>query len=297
MSAFGNNYLAAILTLLILFSGFQSHSQIAMFHAHNQTASTLLLDIYGIDNVTAFSLRKVNSTYSGNCVYVKRLSDNTFRNIGFLNGYIDSADLISWAAGATVVVKTWYDQSGFGRNGNSNTTTVHGPIIVLSGTFLNELRADDNNDDLVFNVTPTDLRPFVSVTSGSTFVVFRQVSGFGGAVSFTSAATAPHHSWSDTKAYDQFLSSTRVDFTGYNLTPTFKAHSSENDGTNLRNYKQNVLIDAAKAITFAGTPTVQVVGSGSTFGTTAYKEVILYKATKSADRSGITANQITFFGL
>jgi hypothetical protein len=286
-----------IISILLIFIGFQSRSQIALFHAHNKTPNELLLDRFGVDNVTAFSLRKVNSAYSGNCIYVKRLSDNTFRNIGFLNNYLDTADLKTWGSGTTVVVKIWYDQSGFGRNGSNPSSTIHGPIIMLSGVYLNELRVDDNNDDLVFSITPTDLRPFVSVTSGSAFIVFRQISGNGGAIAFHSAPNTPHHSWIDNKAYDNFLSSTRVDFPGYNPTTTFKAHAGINDGTNLSNYKNNVLIDAPKAITFAGTPTIQIMGSGSSSGFNAWKEVILYKATKSTDRSAITADQITFFGL
>lgn len=286
-----------IISILIIFS-LQSQAQIALWHAHNVTPSNLFLDLYGTDVTAAFSLRKLRTAYTGFCLRIERASDNATRDIGFVNDYIDSADIKSWMGGSgTARVLIWYDQSGGGRN-LQRVNANEGPNIYLSGTYLDELRTDNTiTDGMQWSASPTDLRPYVSATSGSNFIVFRQVTDNGGAIFIQSAGDAPHHSWSDNNAYDGFLSTNRVSFSGYNPTTTFKAHSAHNNGSTLTLYKSNTLIDAAKSITFAGTPSNQSLSTGSVFGNIAWKEVILYTSTKTTDRSNMTSNQITFFGL
>lgn len=95
-------------------------------------AFTGILD--GISNVAAaYSLRQLRSAYSGSAVRVRRSSDSTEQDIGFVAGEFDSAAFSSFVGGGTGYVRTWYDQSGNARDvGNSDGSKQ--PSISLSVT-------------------------------------------------------------------------------------------------------------------------------------------------------------------
>jgi hypothetical protein len=80
----------------------------------------------------AFSLRKINPSYNGNCIKVRRSNDNVEQNIGFVSNVLDQAALLSFVGSNNGFVTTWYDQSGNGRNA-TQTTNASQPIIVQSG--------------------------------------------------------------------------------------------------------------------------------------------------------------------
>jgi hypothetical protein len=96
-----------------------------------------LLDTYGGAN-TAFSMFKLRTAYSGNCIRVRRSSDNTEQNIGFVNNYLDTASLLSFVGGGNGFVVKWYDQSG--RAGGAldlfQTTAANQPQIVENGSII-----------------------------------------------------------------------------------------------------------------------------------------------------------------
>lgn len=79
-----------------------------------------------------YSLRKLNSSYSGNCIRVRRSSDNSEQDIGFSSGVLDSTTLLSFVGSGNGFVTIWYDQSPNTRNANQ-TTTANQPLIVSSG--------------------------------------------------------------------------------------------------------------------------------------------------------------------
>jgi hypothetical protein len=81
-----------------------------------------------------FSLRKLNPDYTGDCIEIRRASDNTTTNIGFVNDVVDEAAINSFCSGTTGYVRTWYDQSGFGYD-FEQTTNIHQPYIYQSGSI------------------------------------------------------------------------------------------------------------------------------------------------------------------
>lgn len=84
-----------------------------------------------------YSLRRVNSAYTGDLIRVRRLSDLTESDIGAVGDTLDRASLESFCSGTTCYVQYWYDQSGNGRDAiawNESTTEDNMPIIVESGT-------------------------------------------------------------------------------------------------------------------------------------------------------------------
>ena len=95
-----------------------------------------LLDDYS-GAAAAYSLRLLDSTYSGNAIKVRRASDNTEQDIGFSNNELDTSSLESFCSGTDGFVTTWYDQSGNANNA-TQTTAARQPKIVSSGSTILE---------------------------------------------------------------------------------------------------------------------------------------------------------------
>jgi len=83
----------------------------------------------------AYSLRKLSSSYTGNCIRVRRSSDNTEQNIGFFGDVLDTASLLSFVGANNGFVTIWYDQSGNGHNLTQLSSTSQ-PQIVNAGSVL-----------------------------------------------------------------------------------------------------------------------------------------------------------------
>jgi hypothetical protein len=66
---------------------------------------------------------------------VRRSSDNTEQNIGFVNNELDTSSLTTFCGAGNGFVTTWYDQSGNAINA-LQTTAANQPQIVSSGAVL-----------------------------------------------------------------------------------------------------------------------------------------------------------------
>lgn len=95
--------------------------------------STLLLDLYP-NAKQAVSFYKLRSTYSGNCIRIRR-NDNTEQDFGFVNDYLDTSSIITFLGAQNGYLKTWYDQSGNGID-ISETTGANQPLIYNGTTFV-----------------------------------------------------------------------------------------------------------------------------------------------------------------
>jgi hypothetical protein len=76
---------------------------------------SLLLDLYPSAAV-AYSLRKLRTAYTGSAIRVRRSSDNTEQDIGFVGRGLDTTALLTFCGVGDGFVKTWYDQSGNANN-------------------------------------------------------------------------------------------------------------------------------------------------------------------------------------
>lgn len=98
-------------------------------------APILILDIYTGATI-AYSTRKLRTSYTGNCLRVRRSSDNAEQDIGFNGSNLDTTSLLNFITGSTDGrVTTWYDQSGNGNN-LTQTTVAKQPWIVSGGTLV-----------------------------------------------------------------------------------------------------------------------------------------------------------------
>jgi len=93
--------------------------------------------IYSVAPYAIYSLRLLNSSYSGNCIKVRRSSDNTTKDIGFVNGVLDTATLLTFCGSGNGYIVTWYDQQINAWNATQNSTTNQ-PQIVNSGAVMTQ---------------------------------------------------------------------------------------------------------------------------------------------------------------
>lgn len=92
-----------------------------------------ILDTYSNSEV-AYSVRLLRGAYYGSpSIRVRRSSDNAEQNIGFTtSGNLDETALTTFVGANDGFVTTWYDQSGNGNNA-TQSSAVYQPPIVISG--------------------------------------------------------------------------------------------------------------------------------------------------------------------
>jgi hypothetical protein len=141
----------------------------------NAPSASLLLDLYP-SAAAAYSLRKLRTAYSGSAIRVRRSSDNTEQNIGFVAGQLDTVSLLAFCSGTNGFVTTWYDQSGNARNA-TQTIQANQPQIVSSGSVLllntkPTITTDGVND---FMQVPSSTSMFNFLHNGTNSAIFSVV--------------------------------------------------------------------------------------------------------------------------
>lgn len=103
------------------------------------------LDELSIQPTAVFSLKKRISTATKS-IRVRRSSDNTEQDIGFVGNALDSTALLAFAGSGDAFVTTFYDQKG--TNNATQSTTANQPQIVAAGVSLGVLQFDGTNDGM-----------------------------------------------------------------------------------------------------------------------------------------------------
>jgi len=123
-------------------------------------SQSFLLDLFPGAQI-AYSLRKLNTAYTGFAIRVERF-DAQFLDVGFLpNGDLDVVPLQTFIGAGDGIVTIWYDQSGNGFNLSSVGATK--PAIILSGVLqtidgLPSVKFKDNLDLLLSSsLTPSQI--------------------------------------------------------------------------------------------------------------------------------------------
>lgn len=96
-------------------------------------ANPYYLDTYGTP-VVWYEMVKRFSAYTGPCIRVRRSSDNSEQNIGFVNDLLDTSSLLSFVGAGNGFVTTFYTQVGTANliQGNGGAQ----PTIVSSGSLI-----------------------------------------------------------------------------------------------------------------------------------------------------------------
>ena len=197
-------------------------------------SQTGLLDDYP-NASAAYSLRALNSAYTGPAIEARRSSDDDVQDIGFLyDGSLDTESLLTFADGGDVFVAKWYDQSGGGYDSLQPFAAQQpqivdlGSVVTLNGkpTILSSvgkaMYTDSNSvpvvGDLgerssfsVLNSNASGLQVAISYVDGGTNLFFPIA--FNNGIAFSrnndpaSNATAPYTANSDV-VFTSLLNST-----------------------------------------------------------------------------------------
>ena len=141
--------------------------------------SSLLLDAYP-NAAVAYSLRLLRSTYTGNAIRVRRTSDNTEQNIGFVLGNLDTTSLLAFCGGGSGFVTTWYDQSGNANNVTQTTAANQAQIVSSGSVILNNSKPTmlfDGTNDSFLSTVAVDPLFITAVNSPNTTGIYRTLMG------------------------------------------------------------------------------------------------------------------------
>jgi hypothetical protein len=243
-----------------------------------------LLDTYS-GAAAAYSLRLLRSAYTGDAIRVRRASDNTEQNIGFVNNELDTSSLTSFCSGTNGFVTTWYDQSGNGYNA-TQTTAANQPQIVSSGSVISA----NGKATLEFFLSQ-NLR-------NSTLSLTQPFTGFYAGVADNSESTVY-----DGRTARSFMrdrgSASRI-FSGSNLSVNGSSIFKTIYGLHNSTLSEVLVNNLTKAVGNAGVNNLSdVFIGGDAFALFDGKmsEVILYDSNESSNQIGITNNINSFYSI
>lgn len=120
----------------------------------------------------AWSLRKLAVAYAGNCLKVRRSSDNATQDIGFSGSYCDFAALSAFVGSGDGYIDTWYDQTTNSRN-MVQATTARQPQIVASGAYVTTIGGYPGLDyAATYLETSASQSTLLSSTAGTVFALW-----------------------------------------------------------------------------------------------------------------------------
>jgi hypothetical protein len=106
------------------------------------------------------SLDKLDKNYTGSAIKVRRSSDNNELDIGFVDGVLDIATLLTFVGSGNGFVPTIYDQVG-SNNMVQNNASLQGQIVsngsvILKGGKPCIIRSSDNDGGYLSTYAPND---------------------------------------------------------------------------------------------------------------------------------------------
>ena len=251
-----------------------------------------LLDDYS-GAAAAYSLRLLDSTYSGNAIKVRRASDNTEQDIGFSNNELDTSSLESFCSGTDGFITTWYDQSG---NANSIvvSTASQQPKIVSSGSTITDggkasITLDEQfSQSLEIPIAASSTQDLFQVhkTNDTSFILFRDT------------LSTARYVWAATDG-----STSNVLTSNYGTPSLFVNGTSQNpqnrDALNsLLSTNNQVLMSSIGGDSSAFTDNIRWGYYSSSFiydGNV--QEIIFYNSDQSSNRSGIETNINNYYSI
>ena len=238
---------------------------------------TGLLDDYP-GAAAAYSLRLLDSTYTGSAIRVRRASDNAEQDIGFVSNELDTTALATFCSGTNGFVKTWYSQTG--SNDATQTVTSAQPKIYDSSTGVLTVGAKpalNFASSNVFNLTSS-----INITNENFFYVtdnIVDVTVYGTASSYVRNQAFRYLLYDGTSFYVANISPS----SGYSLQTVIN-----NDGVYQNSSK---LANFANTLNIAGNSILKANAAGS------YQELIIYDADQSSNRTGIETNINDFYSI
>lgn len=256
----------------------------------------------------AYSLRKLKSTATY-AIRVRRSSDNTETDIGFVGYDLDTSTLGTFCSGTSGFITTWYDQGSTLRL--TMSTSANQPRIYNAGTLdtkgslpcINFISSDYLESATAMSIlSHGNAYSFYTVssanateTAGAIFCTSR--TSADRLVQFCDSRTTPNRNFfiqnSGATSYLANLSAARVNTNQRYLSgfvTTGKAMSAFDNGA------------TGGTDTYTGTYTNDrflcgVQHAGTFYLTGQIQEMIFYNSDTSADRTSIEADIVAYYGL
>lgn len=256
---------------------------------------TTLLDLYP-SAAAAYSLRKLRAAYTGSAIRVRRASDNTEQDIGFVDNVLDTSTLTSFCSGTNGFVKTWYDQSGNGRDA-TQTTAANQPQIVSSGSVILEngkpaLQFDGSNDGFALSIPSPN-----SLGGVSEYSVISRTSASNPIVTFNDGAGSGMYSLWIFPALG-WLGRFGTSFQNFGNPSTINQMliSINRKTSTTEMYRNNTLLGDLNNISLSTNSFVSF-GSGPQATNGKIQESILYSLNQAPNRLGIQSNINSFYSI
>jgi hypothetical protein len=270
-------------------------------------ASTEALYDYLLDDYSgaaaAYSLRLLRAAYTGDAIEVRRSSDNTTQDIGFVNNELDTTSLLSFVGtGGTDngFVTTWYDQSGNGYDA-TQTTAASQPQIVSGGsvkTVNGEPALDfDGTDDYLSNASSLSYSGGVSWYSVQNLISGSQkrlwcddITGVQGYTNFYSFTNG--YNFNDNGGgYKNFVPSgwlVQQQLASLNFDDSNGNYNYAFDGSNT----SGTINGWTGPLGTSGSANIGIMGAGNgtQCGEGKLQELVIYPNNQSSNRTGIETN-------
>ena len=239
----------------------------------------------------AYSLRLLDSTYTGSAIRVRRASDNAEQDIGFDNNELDTSALATFCSGTNGFVKTWYDQAG--SNDATQTTAGGQPKIYDSSTGV----VTENGKPAVDFASSNALNLTSVIAAVSTFSVAK----INSLNTFNYIAVG--------SGYGFFYGGTHSSATGIGVLSPIVAISGEDLNEHLASFVitgGELIVGRDGVDTNLGSYSVAgsftAIGGQSNLSTVVafegiIKEIIFYTSDQSANRTGIETNIANHYGI
>ena len=280
--------LIAIILMFGWADGFGQIIRAQPFHTRRAVSAvtdTLLLDSF--PNATlAYSFRKLKTGYAGSAIRVRRSSDNTEQDIGFVSNYLDTASMKTFVGANNGLITTWYAQGDSARN-CTQTTAANQPRIINAGNIEyqnGKVTAIYDGTDL-FNITsigPSD-SSYSAFAIGRSNLTTNNITFFGRATSGTNitlSRTGGRFYFQKSTAY---LESSATDNTNAQILL-----SGISGASIFKQYKNGSEISSSTVRTGINN-NITAIGRYNSAQITngQIQELIIYFADKDSDRTGI----------
>jgi hypothetical protein len=268
-----------------------------MSYYHHLIQATLpasyLLDTYTNAKV-AFSVRKLSSAYSGNCIKVRRSSDNTEQDIGFVGNVLDTTSLLAFCGAGDGFVTVFYDQSGNALNA-TQSSSVSQPKIVSSGSVV--LSPSTSNPAMHCSVA---FHRF-EITNFALPANFLQSLVYNRALTNEtvglSGLSSPYPYLVYLSGNDVYINTGSFNLFGASSTGNKIAISYKKSGNNSGIYLNGSQLGSEFNLGVSSGNLSYLFDRAGASGGNYYSECVFWDTDKSADISGININTNTYYGI
>ena len=290
-------------------------SGLGIFASQQESAPSLLLDLYPSDTILAQSVRKLRTAYAGNAeeVRVDEVGQPQF-NIGFNNEDLDEAALVANANGNDAFLSNWYDQEN--ANNFLQSSAANQAQVVNSGAIIKDggkpsvdfstIAVFLKTNGVVNLAAPTEMWLFMALNiTNNTNGQFIYVSS-PNVSSNNNSIGIPITNGSLRVIQNNNGSNVAIDCpisTGFQIL-SIQMIGNQSNTNSCNVYSNGVLL--SKTIDSSGTSPASYddyehylgarVGGGVSYRSN-ISEVILKTGNQSANRAGIEANMAAYYGI